>query len=861
MKFHCPNCQQKYETAEDSGGQQVDCQACGTSFVVPAAGIARQPAPGLVRQVKKKSGGGLAASLLVLLAVSGAGYAYFRLSNAQPPGMVAVEPARVIYTESLAAPGERSTDRAPAPEPQPAPSTASPPKIREPARPTGTLRRPISPQTPMWLIHIDTWSYADPQKIIDLVPLDIRPFVVMNISISIGRDPATGKFSQAEYGYETAKSWVRTCAENRMWTMIQQSSGGFAHFSEKDLSVYEEFFRDYPNFIGFNYAEQFWGFGDKLSVTWEERFAHFTNLMKLNRKYGGYLVVSWCGAYYGAGINPIAMMKRNPDFAAVCKESPENFILCDKFTSKYGFHDIQSTVLGTYLSGYSGHYGLRSDDTGWTGIDGQANGDPDDEFPVAAGAGPILERFVLSGQTVVDGPELIWGHSIHGLSDGKTADGYTTRRWELHPQMYNINVDIYRKVLDGTVRILSRKEVIDRTKVVIINDVDAGNDQARYSAPITLFEGLYQMDVDGNLLENRYWFKKTGRYPAVPTVHHLGDDLAKSFPLQVNKSNYQSRWGDIGAKVNEFNTLFPEEYKGDLFVGRSENTWVTYNPYKANQTARAAIPLKYNTCGRVDLAYTRFTSGIVKEFSDKITFYLTNYDPKDPSLKTNGIKIYGCTSEPEFSYVDRGSHPPSKVGKSWSDGTFTLLVAHNGPIDITVKCSGTATPRLQPPGAEPVVAPDQPALYTGPRQHEAENFDFRNIQGNVTQGAKSGVENYTAQGYLKFGTSSTASIRKRVDVPESGIYLLETRYSVIGGDVSTIDLHVNGTKVATPGFARTPTHSDWSVDPQNVSLKGGENIIEFRASGSGAHPIHFDNIVLSPTGQGESFPAIEAKSR
>ena len=36
------------------------------------------------------------------------------------------------------------------------------------------LRRPISPSQPMWLVHIDTWNYADPQKIIDLVPADIR---------------------------------------------------------------------------------------------------------------------------------------------------------------------------------------------------------------------------------------------------------------------------------------------------------------------------------------------------------------------------------------------------------------------------------------------------------------------------------------------------------------------------------------------------------------------------------------------------------------------------------------------------------------------------------------------------------------
>ena len=43
---------------------------------------------------------------------------------------------------------------------------------------TGALRRPISPEQPAWFVHIDSWNYADPQKIIDLIPADIRPFTI-----------------------------------------------------------------------------------------------------------------------------------------------------------------------------------------------------------------------------------------------------------------------------------------------------------------------------------------------------------------------------------------------------------------------------------------------------------------------------------------------------------------------------------------------------------------------------------------------------------------------------------------------------------------------------------------------------------
>ncbi|WP_309762484.1 glycoside hydrolase family 98 domain-containing protein [Chryseobacterium sp. SORGH_AS_1175] len=70
---------------------------------------------------------------------------------------------------------------------------------------TVPLRRTVSPQQPMYMIHIDTWNYANPQKIIDLIPADIRPYVVMNISLSISHDVPTSRFKVAEYGYEVAK--------------------------------------------------------------------------------------------------------------------------------------------------------------------------------------------------------------------------------------------------------------------------------------------------------------------------------------------------------------------------------------------------------------------------------------------------------------------------------------------------------------------------------------------------------------------------------------------------------------------------------------------------------------------------------
>lgn len=102
-------------------------------------------------------------------------------------------------------------------------------------------------------------------------------------------------------------------------------------------------------------------------------------------------------------------------------------------------------------------------------------------------------------------------------------------------------------------------------------------------------------------------------------------------------SEYASRWGDKDKKVQEFKTLFPEEYTGNLYAGRSDNRWVTYNP--TGQTASATLPLKYNTCDKIELTYAKYTAGIVKEHTDKLTFYLTNYSNTNTSLKSEVIRI------------------------------------------------------------------------------------------------------------------------------------------------------------------------------------------------------------------------------
>lgn len=723
---------------------------------------------------------------------------------------------------------------------------------------TGSLRRPIDADHPAWFVHIDCWNYADPEKIISLIPEDVRPYCIFNLSLSVSHDESTGRFKVSEYGYELVKSWLRSCGEHNLWAMIQPSSGGYSHFpdvetysqfDDEKYGMYKEFFT-YPNFLGFNYCEQFWGFDstDALySPSWLQRVAHWNELLKLTHEYGGYLTVSFCSNQWSAPINPVAMIKRNPDFARTTALYPENFIYCEKYTQSSMFYEVEAASMGVWLSGHAGNYGLRFDQCAFNekaaAYYGIPNWEQDNTFPVALGAALTLEHITLTGQTVYDGPELIWRQDFKETGIIDVSDGYKTRSWDTFAQFRNINIDLYRKIIDGTIRLLTRDEVIARCKYAVIQDIAGGSDLDKYCLPKWFHQGIGALDHDGGREENFFYLRKTGRYPAIPVVAEFAGDMAKKFKYVRNQSEIINSWSNTSDKTRELNRVFPSEYTGDLFAGRHENTWVTYNPW--NSVKSAKVPFKYNTCENVEFTLETFATTVWKEYSDRVTFYLTKYQEDGKSTRSI-IKINGATSQPSVQFTPR-AEATAKVSESWADGVLTLTVDHNGPVDITVNCSGNGTGRLTEYTYSTIQMPGNPQLYHGPRQHEAEVFDFKNIEydGRVTSGYDKDVRNYTGQGYLRMGTGSNVAVRDEVSVLTEGRYAIKFRYRAESADVTNYDLYVNGEKVGSPKFTQSGGDKTvWYVNSTAAYLNAGSNVIELKANATGSCELYLDNVIV-----------------
>lgn len=587
------------------------------------------------------------------------------------------------------------------------------------------MRRPLSTTSPMWLIHVNYPTLQHPQSVIEAIPSDIRPYVVLNLAMS----------AAVQTGYETMDAWLNSAAQHGMYAMVQPSSGSDNSMSNTDITRYETLYQKYPNLIGFNFCEQSWGFDN---ATFPARLELFAKLLELGDKYGGYLYVNDTFSLSNSGWDTVAKFKTSQRFRDNSKAYKANFIYGNKYTHSFGYYDNESGSLGAYLSGHAGHYAVRFDQFawGWSGkaqvfgpeYPGRAEFGASTLFscPEAVAGVPIVEQMMLNGASVIDGPEI---PEISSTYKGRAT-----------PMFTNMICDILRKALDGSIRIPALSEVASRTKIALVA-------LASNNPPADLYTGLYEMDGQQSL--NRTWFKKTGQYPTIPVIF-TNDAYETSFlSTYVTDGNYTTRWPTQDAKVNEFNGLFAPQSTGDLFVARVGNKLLTYNPYiNTDVAASASIPLKYNTASQIDLTCSAHTFGVITESDQSISVYLNNYrmdrsamwatypngvgmntpefdsvsqssinNPTDTLLRESVLQISGCTAEPTSTVVDRGSHRPSNSTGTWANGVYTLQISHNGPVDITISCAGAATDRLPVPAPVSITQPAPlPAYNVAPFQ-------------------------------------------------------------------------------------------------------------------------------------------------
>ena len=699
-------------------------------------------------------------------------------------------------------------------------------------------RRPIDSRHPLWLVHIDVWNTADPQKIIDMVPEDIRPYVCMNLSMSCQWDEDRGVYKMPQDAVQTYKSWATVCQHNGLWFMCQPASGGRTHLMDDDLDTFEYFFKNYPNFLGWNYAEQFWGFNDseRASTSDVTRIALFAKLVEMSHKYGGFLTVSFCGNIWSHHLSPNGMLKRNSSLLNACKKYPEAILWLYKYTTSSCWYNNESVTISPFISGLANNYGVRYDNCGWNGGLGSLFGDNNGHtYPGAAGISAVMEQSCVNGGAVWDGPELIWTEDFKNEWDSQ-SDGYTRHNWTTYPNFDNIWIDMWRKIIDGSLYIPTRQEVVEKTKIAVVADQTSGSDEDKYVAWGDLYDGLYKQDDpfnkgNGQWMDNLTWFKKTGRYATIPVILRPYDDLSKAIPKLIIKSERNTVWPTVADKVAMFDEQYPEVSTGDLYVSRYKNQLITYTPYSylnANTTATGSVSLQYNTCRKLQMTWGKLSSAAVREYADHIDFYLNNYRNDSIMNVVDKIVITGASSKPSYTINKRVEATCSETEKWDGDnGKYTLEVTHNGPVDLSIKCSGASTNRKTdylPDNALTDDMPVMPQAYCGPVIIEAEDMDFKSIGGCIRgpYGERPKARGYSGNGFIETGKNTAGGLRHKINMHKAGEYKIVVKYNSTK-KAGELDVVVNGSTLKA-NIEKTATNQ-WLKTSVDVALKEGENTL------------------------------------
>ena len=601
------------------------------------------------------------------------------------------------------------------------------------------MRRPVGPRHPMWLVHVSSLDKEDVAQTVDGLPEDLRPYVVLNLSMSHNADPAL------------LDRYLGQCRDKGVWVMIQPSSGHTHYLDAVDVARYEDYYRKYPNLVGYNFCEQAWGF---TSETFAQRCELYCKLLEIGSKYGGYLYINDMQSVSNNPWNTISKMKKHARYAECVRRYSRNLIYGDKLTMALGYYDNESACLGMFLGGCADNYAVRYDQFSWsysgrTSVFGDEYGYEVPNAlswftcPEALAGISITEHLMMTGATVIDGPEI--------------STLLVMRHGRMTPGGKNVVADVLRKVVDGTLRIPTRQEVLARVKVAYVCDNSSNVDDPLYT-------GLYSMD--GEKKQNRTYLKRTGRYLVIPTFAFMPEDgLFDVVVTQTGSQSYASRWPTEAAKVEELNRLYPEEYTGTMYVGRMDNRILAYNNHINDDTdTQADIPLKYNSCDAVRLDFTPHTFAVIEEWAEGLQVYLNNYrtdkdalwerypsvseddglprmeygdpmdymedtfidNPTDKTLRRSLITVTGCAAKPTVTINDRGDHPASSVQEQYAGGTLTLAVMHNGPVDISIKCAGNNPDRLDAPTFAAVESIPQPDM-TAPIVADELAYDFEDM--------------------------------------------------------------------------------------------------------------------------------------
>ncbi|WP_339320688.1 discoidin domain-containing protein [Paenibacillus sp. FSL R10-2734] len=484
----------------------------------------------------------------------------------------------------------------------------------------------------------------------------------------------------------TVKNWITARLDeaeaNNISVMVQAINGETKKSTAIPISWFEGLMQNYTSLKGFNAAELY------NSIPWYgqtegNHSQYLADLLNMTSQYGGLFVWSDTNIFSANG-TVLDWIQNNSNLIEAMRAHKDNFA----FIYKESFTDRSSDSLGLglFLSGLAGNWGTSSDWWHWQ----------------LAGYGQLFGNWNSANgdwKQIFTYPESMYVMDmIRAASEGATifkseAGWYSTsNQGRLTPGYVHATLPYLNKILDGSIHIPTRAEVLAKNKFAYIG-------RPAFSVP---YESNYSAI-----------FMKTGRYGIIPLL-----------PTNSNAAELANFENTSTVAKNEayFQSLYPEEtYATDTFASRNGNTWYWMNSSENTDIFQSStLKPQVNTSGYFNIGANPHTYAVITESADTFNVHLNNYrvnkssiyngtswdkaainsyiyntystTPDDTTLRNTIIKVSGNYNgdKPTLSITGDNGFTYTETWNA-SSNLYTLSIMHNGPVDLVIGVNSSVT--------------------------------------------------------------------------------------------------------------------------------------------------------------------------
>ena len=539
-------------------------------------------------------------------------------------------------------------------------------------------RREISNTSPLMMIPLyangETYSQSEKEYGFwgddtlsgkwEEVPDDLKPYTVIELHPDDlpKRDGAVQDFY--EHFLKEAQNHVDPETKESdpipivltVYTAGNQSYYTAAHWITNDWI--EEMYRNYSCLQGLFCTENYWVWASGI----ESRCADY---LTISAKYGGYFI--WSEQNNGAAIEKAMGTQGQTAFKDAVEKYSDYFIFMYKNTPAGEGNDAptSSYMTGLWLADYVYQWGGLMDTWKWyetgkwklfeTGNIGKSQGN----------------RQWLTQPEALVGIEAMMIYTNGGCVYNFEHPAYTYGvQNEQSPLYKNVIQEFFRYVIENPAP--SKEEMLASTKAIVRGNLSSmGNGN--------FFVGLNtEMAQSPTYTTGRY-----GNIPFVPSSISLSklEEVFAGKDIEIVEQG-DSRISTLSNRQDFFNSLYAEEYQGDIFAKKVDNTWYVAN-YKynenVNQTAENMEMIIDDKKVKASAILEPHSYVVLQEKDNVVSVKVNNYRTNKDELWEDATTTSEAASLPEMT---------KKEALSWVFSNYIHNTKDQERRETTITLSG-----------------------------------------------------------------------------------------------------------------------------------------------------------------------------